>query len=167
MWGIIKDLSYSLSSFFKRIAKKVLNPWKRRTKSMINTMGSSERLIKEDPKALRRVFSCPTISPEETSKIVTYANGDNINQEAKSISKKKKNKNKNKNKNKKRKNGKMQKSFASETKEEEEEETSSKMKRNISNALTTGLIVAKTASFFFAIKSFIGEENSEDIDIDA
>ena len=129
-------------------------------------MGSSERLIKEDPKALRRVFSCPTISPEETSKIVTYANGDNINQEAKSISKKKKNKNKNKNKNKKRKNGKMQKSFASETKEEEEE-TSSKMKRNISNALTTGLIVAKTASFFFAIKSFIGEENSEDIDIDA
>ena len=121
-------------------------------------MGSSERLIKEDPKALRRVFSCPTISPEETS------NGDNINQEAKSISKKKKNKNKNKNK--KRKNGKMQKSFASETKEEEEE-TSSKIKRNISNALTTGLIVAKTASFFFAIKSFIGEENSEDIDIDA
>ena len=164
MWKIIKDLSCTLSSFLKRIAKKVLTPWKRRTKSMINTMGSSERLIKEDPKTLRRVFSCPTISPDQATQIETNAYGDDINQGVKSISKKKKNKNKNRQK--KRKNGKVQKSCTTEPKEEEED-TSSKIKRNISNALTIGLIGAKAASFFFAIKSFIGEENIEEIDIDA
>ena len=162
MWKIIKDLSCTLSSFLKRIAKKVLTPWKRRTKSMINTMGSSERLIKEDPKTLRRVFSCPTISPDQATQIETNAYGDDINQGVKSISKKKKNKNRQK----KRKNGKAQKSCTTEPKEEEED-TSSKIKRNISNALTIGLIGAKAASFFFAIKSFIGEENIEEIDIDA
>ena len=162
MWKIIKDLSCTLSSFLKRIAKKVLTPWKRRTKSMINTMGSSERLIKEDPKTLRRVFSCPTISPDQATQIETNAYGDDINQGVKSISKKKKNKNRQK----KRKNGKVQKSCTTEPKEEEED-TSSKIKRNISNALTIGLIGAKAASFFFAIKSFIGEENIEEIDIDA
>ena len=162
MWKIIKDLSCTLSSFLKRIAKKVLTPWKRRTKSMINTMGSSERLIKEDPKTLRRVFSCPTISPDQATQIETNAYGDDINQGVKSISKKKKNKNRQK----KRKNGKAQKSCTTEPKEEEED-TSSKIKRNISNALTIGLIGAKAASFFFAIKSFIGEENIEEIDSDA
>ena len=125
-------------------------------------MGSSERLIKEDPKTLRRVFSCPTISPDQATQIETNAYGDDINQGVKSISKKKKNKNRQK----KRKNGKAQKSCATEPKEEEED-TSSKIKRNISNALTIGLIGAKAASFFFAIKSFIGEENIEEIDIDA
>ena len=126
-------------------------------------MGSSERLIKEDPKTLRRVFSCPTISPDQATQIETNAYGDDINQGVKSISKKKKNKNRQK----KRKNGKAQKSCTTEPKEEEEEDTSSKIKRNISNALTIGLIGAKAASFFFAIKSFIGEENIEEIDIDA
>ena len=36
----------------------------------------------------------------------------------------------------------------------------------MSNALTIGLIGAKVASLFFTVQSFIGEENTEDVDID-
>lgn len=163
MWKIFKDLScFSLLSFLKRIAKKVLGSFKRRTKSMINTTVSSESLFKENQK-LTRNLSCPEISANQTTQDLSNVDEDINTQEVKSISKSKKKRNrKRKNRNKQN-----MKTITSTPKEEDEnKELSSKVKSSISTALTIGLIGAKAASFFFAIKSLMSEENTEDIDID-
>lgn len=158
MWNIFKDLScFSLLSFLKRIAKKVLKPFKRRTKSMINTTDSTETLFKENPKILRKVASSPAISSNADEDVDI----NNLKKNLISKSKKKRNR--------KRKNDKKQsmKTITSSSKEaDENKESSSKVKSTISSALTIGLIGAKAASLFFAIKSFMGEENTENIDID-
>ena len=160
MWKILKDLTcFSLLSFLKRIAKKVLGSFKRRSKSMINTTDSSESIFKENQNLLRKL-SCPTISTNHPTQDLTNVDKDeDINtQEVKSISKSKKKRNRRRRKQ-------NIKTITSTPKEDDgNKELSSKVKSSISTALTIGLIGAKAASFFFAIKSLMVEENTEDID---
>ena len=145
MWKILKDLTcFSLLSFLKRIAKKVLGSFKRRSKSMINTTDSSEILFKENQKLMRKL-SCPTISTNQSTQDLTNVDKDeDINtQEVQSISKSKKKRNR------RRKNRNKQniKTITSSPKEEDgNKELSSKVKSSISTALTIGLIGAKAAS---------------------
>ena len=156
MWKILKDLTcFSLLSFLKRIAKKVLGSFKRRSKSMINTTDSSESIFKENQKLLRKL-SCPTISTNHSTQDLTNVDKDeDINtQEVKSISKSKKKRNRRRRK----------QNIQTPKEEDGNKELSSKVKSSISTALTIGLIGAKAASFFFAIKSLMVEENTEDID---
>ena len=156
MWKILKDLTcFSLLSFLKRIAKKVLGSFKRRSKSMINTTDSSESIFKENQNLLRKL-SCPTISTNHSTQDLTNVDKDeDINtQEVKSISKSKKKRNRRRRK----------QNIQTPKEEDGNKELSSKVKSSISTALTIGLIGAKAASFFFAIKSLMVEENTEDID---
>ena len=156
MWKILKDLTcFSLLSFLKRIAKKVLGSFKRRSKSMINTTDSSESIFKENQKLMRKL-SCPTISTNHSTQDLTNVDKDeDINtQEVKSISKSKKKRNRRRRK----------QNIQTPKEEDGNKELSSKVKSSISTALTIGLIGAKAASFFFAIKSLMVEENTEDID---
>lgn len=156
MWKILKDLTcFSLLSFLKRIAKKVLGSFKRRSKSMINTTDSSESIFKENQNLLRKL-SCPTISTNHPTQDLTNVDKDeDINtQEVKSISKSKKKRNRRRRK----------QNIQTPKEEDGNKELSSKVKSSISTALTIGLIGAKAASFFFAIKSLMVEENTEDID---
>jgi hypothetical protein len=156
MWKILKDLTcFSLLSFLKRIAKKVLGSFKRRSKSMINTTDSSESIFKENQNLLRKL-SCPTISTNRSTQDLTNVDKDeDINtQEVKSISKSKKKRNRRRRK----------QNIQTPKEEDGNKELSSKVKSSISTALTIGLIGAKAASFFFAIKSLMVEENTEDID---
>ena len=122
---------------------------------MINTTDSSESIFKENQKLLRKL-SCPTISTNHSTQDLTNVDKDeDINtQEVKSISKSKKKRNRRRRK----------QNIQTPKEEDGNKELSSKVKSSISTALTIGLIGAKAASFFFAIKSLMVEENTEDID---
>lgn len=122
---------------------------------MINTTDSSESIFKENQNLLRKL-SCPTISTNHSTQDLTNVDKDeDINtQEVKSISKSKKKRNRRRRK----------QNIQTPKEEDGNKELSSKVKSSISTALTIGLIGAKAASFFFAIKSLMVEENTEDID---
>lgn len=122
---------------------------------MINTTDSSESIFKENQNLLRKL-SCPTISTNRSTQDLTNVDKDeDINtQEVKSISKSKKKRNRRRRK----------QNIQTPKEEDGNKELSSKVKSSISTALTIGLIGAKAASFFFAIKSLMVEENTEDID---
>ena len=111
---------------------------------------------------LRRGISCPTIGTQETAQILK--NGNIILQQENSLANPIIPKET-------MRNGKMhQKNFrttaSAQKVEEADTERGSNARKKMSNALTIGLIGAKVVSFFFAVQSFIGEEENVDIDTD-
>jgi hypothetical protein len=177
MWGIFKNLS-CLVSILKRIAQKLKSSFKRRTKSMIatrdmtgshlkeNSIVSGEQLeSRESPHSdmiLRRGISCPTITTQQTAQILK--NGNIILQQENSLANPIIPKETTQNGKKHQKN--FRTTASAQKEEEADTERASNARKTMSNALTIGLIGAKVASFFFAVQSFIGEENTEDVDID-
>lgn len=171
MWGIFKNLS-CLVSILKRIAQKLKSSFKRRTKSMIgshskeNSFVSGEQIeSRESPHSdmiLRRGISCPSITTQQTSQILK--NGDIIFQQENSLANPIIPKEITRNGKKHQKNFRVTASVQKE--EEAVTERPSNVRKTMSNALTIGLIGAKVASFFFAVQSFIVEENTEDVEID-
>ena len=170
MWGIFKNLS-CLVSILKRIAQKLKSSFKRRTKSMIESHSKENSIVSEEqlePREnshsdmiLRRGISCPSITTQQTTQILK--NGDIIHQQENSIENPIIHKETTRN------GKKHQKNFcvtASAQKAEADTERISNTRKTMSNALTIGLIGAKVASFFFAVQSFFGEENTEDVEID-